>query len=151
MSTHIIHRLLRVQFVRQLLGGIGGALIALVLYTAYSGLSDVLRAQVSMSPSHEPQADVVATEAVEQPAPPVRAPSAMPVPQHTMVAADIDAVEEEEDTAVAETAAPLRAGAPSLPQSGVGLWIAGWVALGVSVASSRSARMLLHRAAVRVD
>lgn len=51
-------------------------------------------------------------------------------------------------SAPAET---LRAGAPNLPNSGIGLWLAACAALGASFASTRKLRMLLQPAESRVD
>lgn len=53
--------------------------------------------------------------------------------------------------AASASAETLRAGAPNLPNSGIGLWMAAAAALGASFASTRKLRMLLQPAESRVD
>lgn len=50
MIKHILNRLLQIQFVRRILGGVGGATLALVLYGAYGMASDAVHAYI-LAPS----------------------------------------------------------------------------------------------------
>lgn len=188
MHTHILTRILRLPFVRQLFGAAAGALIALAAYTAYRGAQDAVRAylippgadrtaytgEVSVADKtvreneeefaritararrtaqllRANQQDLLRAESGE-PAPVADASASeevRPAAQERMAAAEQAAVSEAAASSV--SAARLHAGAPTLPSSGLGLWMAVCGALGASFVSTRRLRMLLLPARGRVD
>jgi hypothetical protein len=159
MLKQTLTSVLKIQMVRQLLGAGGGALIALACYNGYRFTSSTVQAY--LAPPHE---SIVVAEVQEEPVV-IPQEEIMEEPVTQEVVPVSEPVEAEPASEAAEEIVPkkpvqvaavtdadmLHKGAPQLPDSGIGLWLATGMAAGMAFVSHKKTHALLFAGISEVD